>query len=268
MRLGFSFKFGNWPLRHKLALLTFLTMAGALSLSYVAIVSVEFVAGWNELRRSSEITAESLANSIRSALLFDDHAFVSRALATLKSQSQIQAAALYRSDGSLFASYRSPALATIELPTLDSAARFGVLRGASDLAHPVTLDDEILGTLVVRADLSGFYHRLGYFAFIALLALMASTLAVYPLWLRLQHIVSDPMEALLAAMRQVAERQEYDARVAEHGGDEFGQLVKGFNQMLEQIQIRDRTLADHRARLEEEVVARTRDVLASHRSAT
>ncbi|WP_256361290.1 histidine kinase dimerization/phospho-acceptor domain-containing protein [Methylomonas koyamae] len=79
--------------------------------------------------------------------------------------------------------------------------------------------------------------------------------------LRLQRIVSGPVEQLAATARLIAHEQNYALRVPQRHRDEIGELVNAFNSMLEEIQRRDQTLTGHRDRLEHEVAQRTAELL-------
>ena len=52
---------------------------------------------------------------------------------------------------------------------------------------------------------------------------------------RVQRVVTEPILELWQAARTVSEEKNYALRVKKHGHDELGQLVDGFNDMLEQI---------------------------------
>ena len=51
-----------------------------------------------------------------------------------------------------------------------------------------------------------------------------------------------------------------------HGNDEMGQLIDSFNAMLEQIQLRDEKLSENRNDLEQQVKARTQELVQTNAS--
>ncbi|MDE2298192.1 MAG: response regulator, partial [Burkholderiales bacterium] len=85
--------------------------------------------------------------------------------------------------------------------------------------------------------------------------------------LRLQRSISTPILDLVDASRRVARDKHYDIRVAPGGADEIGALSEGFNEMLAQIQSRERELAEHRDRLEAQVERRTAELRAAKEQA-
>jgi signal transduction histidine kinase/DNA-binding response OmpR family regulator len=78
--------------------------------------------------------------------------------------------------------------------------------------------------------------------------------------LRLQKLVSYPILALASAAKKVSTERNYSLRLPVNSGDEIGQLVAGFNDMLAQIEQRDEELQRHRNNLENEVARRTAEL--------
>ena len=79
---------------------------------------------------------------------------------------------------------------------------------------------------------------------------------------RLQRIISVPLLRLTEITRVVTHDGRYDVRAQHGGGDEIGELVDGFNRMLDEIQQRDLTLLENQSNLENTVEARTAELRA------
>ena len=84
---------------------------------------------------------------------------------------------------------------------------------------------------------------------------------------RLQAIISDPILRLTSLTQRVSSEKNYSLRETKDSQDEIGTLIDGFNDMLEQIQIRDRQLSTHQEKLEQEVANRTAELMAAVESA-
>src|SRR5205823_4485294 len=115
-----------------------------------------------------------------------------------------------------------------------------------------------------QADLTELKSRASRFGgIIALVLFLAFWLAlILAYWL--QRVISAPILRLTSVTREVTEGRRYDVR-AEHGGqDEIGERVKGFNDMLAEIQARDRQLVQQQEHLERTVDQRTSELRAAN----
>jgi two-component system sensor histidine kinase/response regulator len=95
---------------------------------------------------------------------------------------------------------------------------------------------------------------------VAVVATSLMVLALLALFLWTYRGIVAPISGLVRVMAEVAEGGNYAARAAIESSDEIGDLARGFNGMLEEIEDRDRHLAAHRDKLEQEVAARTAEL--------
>ena len=79
----------------------------------------------------------------------------------------------------------------------------------------------------------------------------------------LQRAISRPVLHLVGATRSVSETGDYERRVPREGEDELVELCDGFNEMLGEIQQRDRSLREAHDALEVWVEERTRELAAA-----
>ncbi len=228
------------------------------------IASVILVAGFatNLLvqRASAEVQARVLADNASASLLFGDHRSARTLLQSLHHSPDVLGAAIYDRDGQAFADYRTgdkPLPSTAD--SLDARTTLGL--GALRVEHPITQDGQTLGVLHLRVDMMPLYLRmLGY----ALVTLLGAALALATAtWLlrRLNASILHPLASLSALMGRIASQDDYSVRAAPSGIAELDALAHGFNAMLGQIQERDVRLARHRDHLEEEVAARTAELV-------
>jgi diguanylate cyclase (GGDEF)-like protein len=94
--------------------------------------------------------------------------------------------------------------------------------------------------------------------------LLTSLLVTLMLSAQMQRIITDPLLRLSAIARQISIEKNYSLRVIGEGKDELGNLIVDFNKMLDEIQLRDDELKDHRTQLEERVTQRTRELEESN----
>jgi light-regulated signal transduction histidine kinase (bacteriophytochrome)/HAMP domain-containing protein len=89
-----------------------------------------------------------------------------------------------------------------------------------------------------------------------------SMLLTYLLSAKLQKIISDPILDLAKVASVVSENKDYQIRAVKQTNDEIGLLIHAFNEMLEQIQVRDSALVEANTHLEVKVQERTAEMTA------
>src|SRR5262249_52184438 len=123
---------------------------------------------------------------------------------------------------------------------------------------------ERLGTVYIMSDLDDVHGQVVRYAVITGIVLVASSLVAFLFSSWLQRLISRPILNLARVARDVSSGRDYSIRAVKEGGDEIGDLMEAFNQMLLQIQERDAELARHRDQLEGEVARRTAELRDSH----
>jgi two-component system sensor histidine kinase/response regulator len=229
---------------------------------------------WNGRRQALEETRSVsvvLARNLQGALAFSDQASAEATIGGVSAVPAIEHAALFLADGSLFVEYRRgsaggraahPAHAVVP----DAAAET-INWSQIVVAVPVQAGQQPLGTLVIEKDLGDLWSALGtrlmLAAVVALLALLIGLRSAA----RVHDEVVRPVHALVGFMDEVAHSHAYDRRVAEDGPEEIRRLHERFNDLLEQIGLREAALARHREELEATVDLRTRDLRAAKEAA-
>jgi signal transduction histidine kinase/AmiR/NasT family two-component response regulator len=144
-----------------------------------------------------------------------------------------------------------------------SPGRGGAPRAAIDyveLLYPIYALEEHLGSVYIISDLEEMDARLKQYVGIFAAILLGSLLFASLLSAFLQRLISRPLLRLTETARYVRENKDYSVRAEQHGHDEIGFLIDGFNQMLGVVQSHEAELSRHRDSLEEEVAARTAEI--------
>lgn len=246
------------PIRSKLTLIIMMTCGVALVLGSVALGIRYAAAEQDHLAQHMAILTKIVATNSTSALAFNDPEWAGQTLAALNADPSVSSADVYDAQGKLFASFRARdkngAVAREYIdPSLANAKPepYGLLLLADTLhtSHPIVLDDEKIGTIVLTADLKQLRASLLLDALVMVFIVMAVGLVALLFASRLQKIVSEPISLLATTMKHVSTIKDYSQRVASSGDDELGSLINGFNQMLDQIQLRDEKLQYSREQL-------------------
>ena len=246
------------PIKHKLVLICMLTTASALLLASVTFISSELISLRHSMVDNLCGAAEATASNVKSALAFQDNKSAEEIIGTLKAMNDVRMALVYDGKGKLFAAYRRDSLIAdpSSIPPLGRDLHQFGLKGI-DLYHPITLDDEPVGTVYIRADMSHFYSRVTRYA-VTLFGVMGICLSMsYLLAARLRQTVAGPIEELAVVMGTISQNKDYSLRAAIRSRDEIGSLAEGFNEMVANIQTHEKELEGYRKNLEGLVEKRT-----------
>ncbi len=249
------------PIRQKVMAIVMLTAVVALVLACGALLSYEYREYQARLQKDLSTLADVMAANSLAAVTFDDDAAAEEVLAGLGADPQIVAAYIFKNSGDLMATY---VRAGVQLSRPDGPPPMGYtiandrLTFATDLYD--TAEKRSVAKVVLVADFSGIRQRLRSYALSLALVLLASILVALTLSARLQRYISGPILKLARTTQLVSAQRDYSVRVPRETDDEFGQLINGFNGMLDQIQSRDVALQAAHDNLEHRVQERTAEL--------
>jgi PAS domain S-box-containing protein len=160
----------------------------------------------------------------------------------------VVAACLYDANGEIFATYRgAEASPTIDFPAVQPESQ-EISGGYLHVFEPVYSGHKFLGTVYISGDLREMNPRLfryagilsGVFTISILLALLLSSI--------LGRVVSRPILQLAATTRRITKKKDYTTRARAFYKDEVGQLIDSFNEMLSEIEKKEKTLSERELR--------------------
>lgn len=198
--------------------------------------------------RETTALADTVAANTAASLAFDDPATARVMLGALATEPNVIDARLYDNAGIIFAEYRDPdRKADIVSPGLrPDGAYFG--RQSLTLFRGVRLNGDRTGSIALVFDLSEMRSQLLQYAKIAFLVLLVSVLATLLVSIKLAVSIGGPLVQLAAVARLVSTNQDYSLRATIRAGGETGLLIRSFNDMLTQIESRERALKDSEER--------------------
>lgn len=252
--------FQDISIKRKLTAIIMIASTVALLLASSGFATYELVTFRQTMSRDLSTLAEIIGNQSTAALTYGDKAAAKEILAALSAKKHVVAAALYNKDGRLLASYSGGNTPAVSFPNRPEpeALRFG--RDALVLFHEIRLDGDFVGTVYLKSDLQEINQRFERYAAMILLLMLASLGVTLFLSAFLQRVISGPIFHLAETARTVSGEKNYSLRATKHGGDELGQLIDSFNEMLGQIQRRDSELQQAHDKLEIRVAERTKDL--------
>jgi signal transduction histidine kinase/CheY-like chemotaxis protein len=216
--------------------------------------------------------AAVVGSNSTAALVFQDQRTGAEILRGFGADPGITAAAIILPDGNLFARFeRDPAakrLDTLLIPPGTLAAGLSWHAFHDDvlvLTEPIRYGSEIIGTVYAEDNLDELRQQQLRQASVAVVAFLSGLALVLVLSFSLQGAISKPILRLTDTARAIQRDGRYDLRAAPAGSDEIGELIVGFNDMVTEIQKRDRQLLDQQNHLEATVEARTQELVTTNR---
>lgn len=249
--------FRNRPIRHKLMLITMLTSCLALLLACSAFVIYEQYVYREKLVQRLDTTAGIIGDNCASSISFEDPASAEKSLQSLSHQKTILAAAVYDSEGYLFAEYRHPEAPVAAFPPRAMRNSYQITGKHAEKFRDIELAGEKIGTVFIRHDMAELRMLQRNYLAIASVILLVVSMISWVISSRLQRVVSEPVASLAEVVAHVTRSRDYSVRAAKQSEDELGQLIDGFNEMISQIQQRDAALELARNELEHRVAERT-----------
>jgi signal transduction histidine kinase/DNA-binding response OmpR family regulator len=244
-------------IRAKVTRVAMLTSMAGLLLAGAALGTYDWLQFLRAQQDDLQVLADVLGANTAAALERSDAAFAQRTVGALRAKQDVTVARIYTSEGGTLAAFQQPGTSDPDPATADGCE---VQKGAIHLWRTVRRDGVPIGRIYLQANLDGVRARLVRYALILSIVLLGSLAATFLLASRLQRVISRPLEELTQAARRVSVDGDYSVRAREGSDGEVGFLVRAFNDMLAQIQDRDRQLEGHRDHLEEEVSLRTAEL--------
>jgi len=253
----------NLSLRRKQMLIIMLTSSVALLLACAAFVACDTISFRQQLVKKESTVGNVIANTITAAIDFNDAKTAEESLGALRAEPNIVAACVYDGGGKVFATYHRDQRSQANVFPAAQVEGHDFAGNQLHLFLPIKQGGGNVGTIFIASDLDELSQRLTRYAGIMGLVFAASVLIALALSSQLQRVVSDPILHLARVARSVALDKDYSVRAQKQSNDELGQLIDGFNEMLNQIQHRDAALRAARETLEQRVQERTSELAES-----
>jgi two-component system sensor histidine kinase/response regulator len=254
-------RFGTLSIRRKLTLVIALTSTIALLLASTGFVAYELISFREDVARETTTMAEVMGANSTAALTFGDQDVAGEVLAALRAERRILMACTYDARGRVFARYLRDTGSPSAFPERPRPPGRFFNPGSLEIFRPIVLDRKAIGTIYMRVGMEDLPARLRRYLAIVGMLLAASSLVALALSRKLQSAISEPILSLARTARRISTEKNYSVRAVKHSRDELGVLTDAFNEMLAQIQERDVQLAGHSDELEQQVAARTADLV-------
>ncbi len=267
-------KFHNYPIKRKLIYMSMLTATLLVSLILLVFIGFELISFRKNMIHNISTLSGVIGINSTAALSFDDPDTAREILTAVSAEPSVTFACIYTREGKLFATYlnndliktwqkdnlklesqyskagidlinsRKEKRFSFEYLRLDQKNNYKFSYKFLDLYRPIILNQKQIGTIFIRTNLSGFYDLLKHALLLSFSLILISFALTYMIASNLQKIITQPIFLLLKTMKIVSEEKNYSARADKKNNDELGLLIDGFNEMLGQIQIREKRLKE------------------------
>jgi signal transduction histidine kinase len=252
----------NMPIRHKLIFIVMLACAVALVSSGAIIIAFQRHHLRNDLIIDHATITEITAANCKAAMAFDDPMDAEDILKTLHVEPTILYACAFTGSNKIFASYTRTGNPDEHKQTNFQLSGHILDKNYLTVFKPIIIEGQTIGGICIKSDLTPMYNKLWRNTYWILSVLLLSMLLTYLLSAKLQKIISDPILDLAKVASVVSENKDYQIRAVKQTNDEIGLLIHAFNEMLEQIQVRDSALVEANTHLEVKVQERTAEMTA------
>jgi signal transduction histidine kinase/CheY-like chemotaxis protein len=248
-----NISFRHFSIKRKILVL----FAATSVLLLLAVIMTEFYSKRSSMIKSSTVLVEVIAINSVAPMAFSDAQAANEILSALSASPNVISAQVYTPDMELFAEYKnsqkilagdsfeSQKFPDSAIVSQSLAARSAISKfenGALNAAAPIFINNRTLGVLFIKSDLQELQESVLQSAFIAAMFLLVTFLLSHVLTNYLQAYITKPIHTLVEVMNTVSADGDYSLRAETFVGDELGELGEGFNDMLNQIQLRDQKL--------------------------
>ena len=245
----------------KLTTTALVTSGVTLLVACTVFATYDYLNVRSRLVRDVTALADIVGGNSTAALTFKDAASAGDTLRAIGVNEHILDARLFTRDGTLLATYTRPDLLQADA-TPEALPDAGGRRVRVE--RPVSLDQEVIGRIVVESDTAEISARLVRFAGITAVTLFGAFWIAFGLSRLTARLIFQPIARLIQVTRTVRDGGRYDVRAEPGDKDEIGELIDQFNAMLSDVQKRDQQLLLQQNNLERTVGERTAELQTSN----
>lgn len=200
-----------------------------------------------------------ISNSSVAALRFGDKDAAIENIEGFKAERDLYRIQLFENSGDLFVSYvinKEPSI-SLDINNL------GYVKKGRHLQNwfPIHFNDHIIGYGLIEVSGDNLSREAKQKTTWTLIAIPIAIFVSFLISKRFQIIITDPVMDLVRVTSEVSKNKNYSLRANKLYADEIGKLVDGFNDMLGEIESRDKLLSESNKFLEKAVCERTKNLI-------
>lgn len=243
------------------AQLTLMMVSITMTTLMVVGAYLQFVVNHNleeKIIQSAMQQARIIGAEARQALIALDDKTASQIIQQYSQTNSVQEAAILLVDNSLLGYYAK--FQDMPLPTMNTETP--LMKSATDLiiVEPIDWAEERIGYVYVHYELEGLMaQKPNFLWFLITLAFFMLALS-FILAGYFQKLLTHPIRSMVHHITNMYQSKNFDERLSAKNDDEIGQLIKGFNQILDATQHRENELTARGKQLQKLVDVRTKQL--------
>ena len=242
------------PIRQKILAIIFFCSFIALLTSLIFFIFFSTVRLRENLVQETSVLAEIVGNRSTAAIEFLDQKTAGENLAALSARRSIRTACIYDSTEEVFATYTKDEGS--QCPK-SSFPKSEFLEGNLYVYKDIFVNKERVGSIALVSDLKDIKKSYQRYFFYSIISIFFGGFIALVISSRFSKVIDRPIKSLYLAAKAVTDRADYNVTVKKKSDDELGVLVDAFNEMLFQINIREREIKEANFNLEDKVKQRT-----------
>ena len=264
--------FRNLSIKYKLIGIILSVSMFAIVLGFTVIIIKDIMYFKKNMVDDTTLTARLIGDYCVTPLAFNDNAGAEEVLGKLKSIPSIVNGIIYDDEGNIFAVFNKSVETSVSPLPLEKETSTVFEWKYLHLFQPILYENQKYGTIYLRVSTDLLVEKIKRYLLTMVILMIALIVISFFISNKLQDIISNPILKLADVTKVISEDGDYSIRVEKRedfrkGNDEISILFNGFDNMLNQIHVREmerdraeEKLNEHREHLEELVKERTREL--------
>ncbi|MEI6085556.1 MAG: PAS domain S-box protein [Verrucomicrobiota bacterium] len=231
-------------IKSKLQRLVALTTVVALAITGTIVIVFQYANYRRSCVNQTHALAQIIVANSTAALTFRDAAAAQETLRACSANPEILSARIYTPDGQVFAEYTRGGALVPPVPLTKLAKEYVFEGNQLVFRHSIVLGKDVIGVVGLRVDMQLELQQLRRTLALVLACMLGAAIVALVVAHRLQQKILEPLLALAGVAQEVGQTRNYSLRASPASADEVGALATTFNDMLGQIQQRDREVSE------------------------
>jgi len=229
----------NLSIRNKLILIILAIVLSSIVILFSTFMTKDIRFFQSEMISMSKMTAKIVGVDCVPPLTFNDPKGGENILQKLNEIEIVEYACIYDNNRNIFANFGGT-MDTNVFQLFESASEAKFADNNLFVLEPIEYNGQKYGDIYLRFSTHHLQARINEHIFVMSFIAFVIILLAYLLALWLQKLVSQPILSLAGVTKTISKSADYSQRVKKNSNDEIGILYDSFNNMLEQIHLREK----------------------------